>query len=114
MPRYHEVITAAGTTATKIIGLRTGRRKEIIVTTSGKATASVVWNDTDPSVTLNLPTLPPDAILTRAEADRIVGFIAHECCHVIHSDWSSWCKAVGDGDQVKHLTNALEDVRIEA
>jgi hypothetical protein len=52
--------------------------------------------------------------LTRAEADEIVGYIAHECCHVLHTDKRAWQRAVKSGQLVQHLTNAIEDVRIEA
>jgi hypothetical protein len=114
MPRYIEVIQATTETATKILALREGGRRRILhVTTEGGRTASVNWSDIDPAVVLNMPTLPPDAMLNRAEADRLVAFIAHECCHVIHTSRKAWTRAVKLGDLVRHWTNALEDVRIE-
>jgi 3-mercaptopyruvate sulfurtransferase SseA len=113
MPLYHEVVSAAGETATKILAQRTKVRRRVVVTCDGGKTASVVWSDLKPDVTLNLPTLPPDSVMTRAEADRMVGYIAHECCHVIHTDWSAWTRACREGDAVRELTNCLEDVRIE-
>ena len=112
MPRYIEVVSAARETATKLLALRQqGRKYSVVVTTEGGATASVEW--TVRRVTLNMPSLPPDALLTRGEADRMVAFIGHECCHVLHSDKAAWERAVCDGSRVKAWTNALEDVRIE-
>jgi hypothetical protein len=114
MPRYIEVVQATTETATKILALREdGRRRILHVTTEGGATASIDWSDTEPAVTLNMPTLPPDAMLNRAEADRLVAFIAHECCHVIHTRRKGWAHAVALGALVRDWTNALEDVRIE-
>ena len=114
MPRYLEVVNAAGETATKILALREGasQGRSVRVTTHGGRTASVDWSPY--SVTLNMPSLPPDAVLTRAEADRLVAFIGHECCHVLHSDRGVWNRAVAAGSRVRDWTNALEDVRIEA
>jgi hypothetical protein len=115
MPRYLEVVGAAGETATKILALRAkGGTKipPVRVTTFGGRTASVDWSPY--GVTLNMPSLPPDSVLTRAEADRLVAFIGHECCHVLHSDRGAWVQAVAAGIRVRDWTNALEDVRIEA
>ena len=83
MPRYIEVLAATSETATKILALRDkGMKRTVRVTTNGGATASVDWGTG--WAKLNMPSLPPDAMLTRAEADRLVAFIAHECCHVLH------------------------------
>jgi hypothetical protein len=112
MPMYREIVAAAGDTATAILRQRTRQMHQVIVTTNGGSTASVNWGH-NVAVTLNLPTLPADTMLTRAEADRIVGYIAHECCHVMHTDWNAWMRAVHASAEVKHLTNCLEDVRIE-
>jgi hypothetical protein len=115
MPRYIDVIRATTETATKILALRTkttGRR--LNVTTFGGKTASVDWSPDQSAITLNMPSLPPDSWLTRAEADRLVAFIAHECCHVLHTDRSAWELACRAGPRVRDWTNALEDVRIEA
>ena len=116
MPRYIDVVHATHETATKILALREGGKvtREVVVTTNGGATASVNWSDRKPLVTLNMPGLPPDAILTRAEADRLVAFIVHECCHVLHSNRGAWERACAAGERVRHWTNCLEDVRIEA
>jgi Mg-chelatase subunit ChlD len=117
MPRYIEVVHAAHETATKILALRLGpdgRRYRVAVTAHGGQTASVTWDAGTGMAELNMPGLPPDAILTRAEADRLVAFIGHECCHVLHSDMAVWKAAVADGARVQAWTNALEDVRIEA
>jgi hypothetical protein len=116
MPRYIDVVHATHETATKILALREGGKvtREVVVTTNGGATASVSWSDRKPLVTLNMPGLPPDAVLTRAEADRLVAFIVHECCHVLHSNRGAWARACAAGERVRHWTNCLEDVRIEA
>ena len=116
MPRYIDVVHATHETATKILALREGGKitREVVVTTNGGATASVNWSDRKPLVTLNMPGLPPDAVLTRAEADRLVAFIVHECCHVLHSNRGAWERACAAGERVRHWTNCLEDVRIEA
>ena len=113
MPMYREIVSAAGDTATAIIKHRMGAHRPIVVTTAGGSTASVSWSNKTPDITLNLPTLPPDAWMTRAEADRVVGYIAHECCHVVHTDWQAWQRAVKDGPSIAGLVNCLEDVRIE-
>ncbi len=109
MPRY---------TAKKILALRAGNSlpgttRNVTVTANGGRTASVDWSDDLSQVTLNMPSLPPDAVLTRAEADRLVAFIGHECCHVLHSDRAAWRRAIALGKRVQDWTNALEDVRIE-
>src|SRR3954466_641006 len=115
MPRYIDVIRATTETATKILALRTGTAgRRLIVTTYGGKTASVDWSPDQSTITLNMPSLPPDSWLTRAEADRLVAFIAHECCHVLHTDRSAWERACQAGPRVREWTNALEDVRIEA
>ena len=115
MPRYIEVFSAARETAEKILALRGGRmRRRIQVTTQGGTTAAVTWTSDTREVRLDMPSLPPDAMLTRVEADRLVAFIAHECCHVLHTDRDAWSRACADGPRVQAWTNALEDVRIEA
>jgi hypothetical protein len=115
MPRYIDVVHATQETATKILALREGKTaREVVVTTNGGATASVSWSDRAPLVTLNMPGLPPDAVLTRGEADRLVAFIVHECCHVLHTNKHAWERACQAGDRVRHWTNCLEDIRIEA
>jgi hypothetical protein len=115
MPSYIEVVQATHETATKILALReSGKAWVVNVTTEGGRTASVKHRNGNPVVTLNMPTLPPDAVLTRAEADRLVAFIVHECCHVLHSNSKAWDLACALGDRVRTWTNCLEDVRIEA
>ena len=111
---YIDVVKAAGETATKILALRGAGSRVVHTTTDGGKTASVDWNNYSGMVTLNLPSLPADAYLSRAEADRLVAFIVHECCHVLHSDQKAWEEACKEGWLVKTWTNALEDVRIEA
>ena len=116
MPRYIEVVSAVTETTEKILALRAGARqtaRTVTVTTDGGKTASVNWSQDRMVVVLNMPSLPPDAMLTRAEADRLVAFIAHECCHVLHSDRGAWDRACQAGARVRDWTNALEDVRIE-
>jgi hypothetical protein len=114
MPRYIEVVQATTETATKILALReSGKTWIVSVTTEGGRTASVKHRNGNPVVILNMPTLPPDAILTRAEADRLVAFIVHECCHVLHTTSKAWDRACALGDRVRTWTNCLEDVRIE-
>ena len=100
MPMYIDVITAASETVTKILVQRGAyQEQQIEVNTAGGRTAGVVWRKDQ--VRLSLPTLPADAILTRAEADQIVGYIAHECCHVLHSTWIEWQFAVQAGPRVQ-------------
>jgi Mg-chelatase subunit ChlD len=114
MTLYIEVVAAATETATKILARRADNRApwRVTITCNGGETASVSWQH--PDVTMNLPSLPPDSVITRAEADRLVAYIAHECCHVLHTQRSSWEAAVRAGPRVQHWVNALEDVRIEA
>jgi Mg-chelatase subunit ChlD len=114
MTLYIDVVAAATETATKILARRADNRApwHVTVTCNGGETASVSWHH--PNVIMNLPSLPPDSVITRAEADRLVAYIAHECCHVLHTQRSSWEAAVRAGPRVQHWVNALEDVRIEA
>jgi hypothetical protein len=119
MPIYLDVTNAAAETLAKIVAQRggatmKGARYRVTVGTGGGSTASVGWDHADRTVTLNLPSLPSDAILTRVEADRIAGFIVHEACHVLHTDWAAWTTAVKAGPTVRHWANCLEDLRIEA
>ena len=116
MPRYIEIVSAVTETTEKILALRAGARqtaRTVKVTTDGGKTASVNWSQDRAYVVLNMPSLPPDAMLTRAEADRLVAFVGHECCHVLHSDRDAWELACQAGARVRDWTNALEDVRIE-
>ena len=116
MPRYIEIVSAVTETTEKILALRAGARqtaRTVNVTTDGGKTASVNWSQDRSQVVLNMPSLPPDAMLTRAEADRLVAFVGHECCHVLHSDRDAWERACQAGARVRDWTNALEDVRIE-
>lgn len=114
MPFYRDIIAAAAETATAILCQRANARHHVVMSTDGGTTASVTWDNHTARVGLNMPTMPPDAMLTRAEADRLVAYVAHECCHVLHTDWEAWTRAVRDGDEVRNLVNCLEDVRIEA
>jgi hypothetical protein len=114
MPRYIEVVHATHETATKIFTLRRLKIGAVQVTTNGGKTASVSWDRNTRDITLNMPTLPPESVLTRAEADRLVAFIVHECCHPLHTDQHAWQHACRLGDRVRTWTNCLEDVRIEA
>jgi Cobalamin biosynthesis protein CobT VWA domain len=112
---YLEVTAAAAETAGKIIAQRKGannRPVRVTVGTKGGATASVQVNGSH--ATMNLPTLPASTVLSRSEADRMLGFIAHECLHVLHTDWQWWSHCVAAGARTRHWANCLEDVRIEA
>lgn len=113
MPVYLDVVTATTETATKILARRSSNYR-VATTTDGGRTASVSWSKATGTVKLNMPALPPDTALTRTEADRLTAYVIHECCHVLHTDWMGWERAVGDGARVRGWTNALEDVRIEA
>jgi hypothetical protein len=108
---YSAVVAAARDTAERICA-RGSRRVRISVTTLGGTTASVRWDTSE--ATLNLPTMPASQMLSRAEANQIVGLIAHECCHVMHTSWPEWLAAIQLGAAIKELTNGIEDVRIEA
>lgn len=109
---YITVVSAARETVGKILSQRTAGYYNVEVTTNGGRTASV--NRTAYEVTLNLPSLAPDTLLTRNEADRMVAYLAHEVCHTLHTDFAQWRAAVADGPRIASWTNALEDVRIEA
>jgi hypothetical protein len=85
MPRYLEVTTAAQETTTKMLSQRGHTGYAVKITTAGGRTASVMWDHAARAVTLNLPSLPSDTMLSRVEADRITGFVAHEVCHVLHT-----------------------------
>ena len=112
---YLDVTRAAHETVAKILARRSGVRGgayRLTMTAKGGSTASVEVSGND--VVLNMPTMPADALLARHEADRLVGFVAHECLHVLHTDWNAWRAAVRHGPRVRLWANALEDVRIEA
>lgn len=113
---YLEVTRAAEETARKIIAQRTmpGMRQPYTLNVTGKGGSTASVNVTGSTVTLNMPTMPAQALLARHEADRLVGFIAHECLHVLHTQWDAWQAAVRCGPRVRNWANALEDVRIEA
>jgi hypothetical protein len=114
MPRYLEVTTAAQETTTKMLSQRGHTGYAVKITTAGGRTASVMWDHVSRAVTLNLPSLPSDTMLSRVEADRITGFVAHEVCHVLHTSRAVWAEAVASGADVQRWTNCLEDLRIEA
>ena len=113
---YLEVTAAAVETASKIIAqrkaVRGGAPLRVTVGAKGGQTASVSVNGS--TVTMNLPTMPASTMLSRSEADRMLGFVAHECLHVLHTDWHWWQVCVQAGSRVRHWANCLEDVRIEA
>ena len=113
---YLDVTSAAVETASKIIAqrkaVRGGAPLRVTVGAKGGQTASVSVNGS--TVTMNLPTMPASTMLSRSEADRMLGFVAHECLHVLHTDWHWWQVCVQAGSRVRHWANCLEDVRIEA
>ena len=112
---YLDVVRAAHDTAEKLLNRDPNARQwHVYVDTQGGQTACVDWQERAASVTMSLPSFAPDTRMTRAEADEIVGFIAHETCHVRHTDMRAWKRAVKAGDLIRNLTNAIEDVRIEA
>jgi Mg-chelatase subunit ChlD len=113
MTHYIEVIAAARETVAKMLHQRTGQNGfTAIVTTNGGKTAAA--SRSGMNCVLDMPSLPPDTILTRTEADRMIAYLVHEVCHMLHTDYAAWEVAVGEGHRVRHWTNALEDVRIEA
>jgi hypothetical protein len=110
---YCEVVRAAHDTASKLLNRgQPTERYSLEIATRGGQTASVRWEGM--RVYMNLPSFKPDTRMTRIEADRIVGYIAHECCHVLHSSWKVWQRATKLGPAIARLTNGIEDVRIEA
>lgn len=113
MTHYIEVVRAARDTVGKMLTQRTGASDfKAFVTTNGGRTAAAMRQGS--RVTLDLPSLDPDTVLTRAEADRMVAYLVHEVCHMLHTDFAVWAIAVGEGHRIRHWTNALEDIRIEA
>jgi hypothetical protein len=115
MPSYLTVTEAAEDTLRKIMAQRTNRSGiHVIVTTQGGGTASVKYDAPSRRATLNLPSLPASAQVSRAHADRITGYVIHEACHVLHTDWAAWTRAVKAGARIRYWTNGLEDMRIEA
>src|SRR5580765_6866025 len=113
MTHYIEVVAAARETVSKMLTQRTGQVGfRVIMTTNGGKTAAVARNGD--YVCMDLPSLAPDTVLTRAEADRMVAYLVHEGCHCLHTDYAVWNQAVSEGHRIRHWTNALEDVRIEA
>ena len=113
---YIEVTSAAAETVAKILARRRtrfGGKYDVTVGTRGGLSASV--RRTGPgSAVIDLPSLPSSAWLTRAEADRIVGYVAHECGHLIHTDMSVWANVVKTGsERLARWVNCLEDVRME-
>jgi hypothetical protein len=107
--RYLNVVNAARETTTKIVARRSVT-VSVTVNAEGGNTASVFRQGG--LVTLRLPSLPADAILSRSEADQFVAYIGHEMCHVLHTDWTVNPSQLPP--RVMVWANALEDVRIEA
>ncbi len=71
------------------------------------AAVSVVQN----KVTLYLPALKAEHVLSRNEADYLTGLWLHELAHVLFTDFDVWHKAVREG--LGQIVNGLEDLRIE-
>jgi Mg-chelatase subunit ChlD len=113
---YIEVTTAAAETVAKILARRRDRfgiKYEVKIGTRGGLSASVRRTGPGAAV-IELPSLPSSAWLTRAEADRIVGYVAHECGHLIHTDMNAWVNVVKTGsERLARWVNCLEDVRME-
>ena len=110
---YIEVIAAARVTVAKMLTQRTGQNGfKAQITTRGGKTARANRNGF--VCTLDMPSLSADTILSRSEADRMVAYLVHEVCHMLHTDFRAWGQAVNAGPRIAHWTNALEDIRIEA
>ncbi len=85
------------------------------VTWSGR-TAYAVWKEDNwgnVRATVNFPAIADEAVLSRAEADRLTGYLLHELAHVWFTDLSVFHRLGAQSAFRKHLLNGLEDPRIE-
>lgn len=110
MVAYTEVVKAARETIATILTIGATPRP-FTLTTRGGRTASVYWSKHTTEVTINLPSYAHDQELTRSEADRIVGLVAHECAHVIYTNAAALPSMAGN--TLHSMVNWIEDVRIE-
>jgi len=96
---YIEVIAAARVTVAKMLTQRTGQNGfKAQITTRGGKTARANRNGF--VCTLDMPSLSADTILSRSEADRMVAYLVHEVCHMLHTDF-------GHGDKPSTQGHAL-------
>jgi Mg-chelatase subunit ChlD len=113
---YHRIIEATRATFERIGNSHAPRQFVATVTCLGGATASINWHpDMTTQCTVNMPTIAPHALLSRAEADRMVAFLIHELQHALRTDRPEWRRVVEKRDTLlRDTVNALEDCRIEA
>ncbi len=64
-------------------------------------------------VSILMPTLSDDCYLTRAHANRLVGYWLHEIGHALFTDATAFSAAAKESVALRHFTNALEDARQE-
>jgi hypothetical protein len=95
----------------KAAGLRPMR---VTCQVDGNSGTASIRHDTigrDINVTMYLPAMPAQTMLTTVELDRWTGYFVHELAHAFYTDEQGWKDAVAEGVHV--MVNALEDVRIE-
>lgn len=112
---YSEVLEAAEGVIRAYLtaNRRTANGVYVVVNAQGGHTAAVTWSNG--YVQIMLPTLPPEARLSLAEADEILGFLVHEMAHLTHTSLKEMAKAAAEGGpKLQALTNVVEDLRIES
>ena len=71
-------LDAVRDTAHKLLAARGIRPEHLTVTPDGGATASVELDLSNGTARIHLPSLPLDTLLTRGQADELLGFLVHE------------------------------------
>jgi hypothetical protein len=111
MPLYADVVSATRATLDKMLAHRNNVPGQVMLDCAGGQSASMERKLN--RLVLHMPSFLPDLEMSRAEADRCVGYLVHEVAHWLHTDWGQWEAAAREGGFVRELTNALEDLRIE-
>ena len=112
----HAVDTAI---QTSLRNLPDFHKVECKVSWFGGTTAGTRWSLSDIEggkylrSSINMPTLPATASVTRYEADTMTGFAIHEMGHNICTDLEVWKEACSEGKEYAQILNAFEDPRME-
>ena len=51
--------------------------------------------------------------MTERDLNLVHGYIDHESGHIRFTEWSAIADSFAKGESVRHMTNVLEDIRIE-
>ena len=107
---YSVVVSAARDTAEKLGVAHGARPIAFTLDCKGGHTARIGHTPGSDCMAISLPSLPPDTMMSRTEATRIVALLAHELSHARMTDFGA---PRAPGAMQKMVENGLEDVRIE-